>query len=159
MSDYNSNNTTDEPQWNEYVVQFTSILAGNIPDNAGIKQIRVGNAPKKYQEEIANSEPKVDLSDTSDILPFTHYNTYNDKENNDIQCIEEWRRIHPMDKQLTKVQVNWLTGKVSVLKQITEAQKGHDRREGQVSGKNYQREDFDLNKPGGFKRAMLKAFN
>lgn len=159
MSDYNSDYTNDEPKWNEFAGQFTTILAGLVPDNDAIKKIRVGNAPKKYKDEIANSDAKVDLSDTTDIVPFTHYNTYNDKDNDNVQCIEEWRRYHPLDKQLTKVQVNWITGKVTVLKQITEAQRGHDRREGQATSKNYQRDDFDLNKPGDIKRAMRKALS
>lgn len=161
MSDYNTNyDSNEEPQWNPMVSKFTSILAGNVPGDDEIKTIRVGNAPKKYQEEIANAEVKVDLSDTdtTSIVPFTHYDTYNDKENGNLHCIEEWRRMHPKDKQLTKVQVNWLTGKVTVLKQITEAQKVHDRREGRATQKPYQREDFDLNKPGAFRRAMKKAF-
>lgn len=159
MSDYNDYRN-DEPEWNPMVPKFTTILAGNIPGDDEIKNIRVGNAPKKYQEEVANSEVKLDLSDTdtTGIVPFKHYDTYPDKANDDIRCIEEWRRKHPIDKQLTKVQVNWLTGEVVVLKQVTEAQRGHDLREGRATKKPYQREVFDLNKPGHIRRAMKKAF-
>lgn len=145
-------------QWHPMAAQLGSLLKGELPDPDSVQKIRLANAPKKFHEEIlAQEKPKVPVLGIEGLEPFHHHNTYKDPDTGE-EVVEEWRRNHQADNQLTKVQINWRTGKVAIIKQVTEAQKRHDRKEGKAGKGDWIRRDYDLNRPNDLKRIIAEAF-
>lgn len=135
-----------EVEYHPFARVFTDLLEGKTPDTATVQDIKVKNAPKRGIPEGTETEVSVDDHDL-DVEPFYFHNTFED-------VVEEWRRRHPKDDQLTKVQVNFVTGEVTVFKKLNAAEIANRRK----AGKGWDIKKFDMNGINGVRNAASYAF-
>lgn len=101
----------------------------------------------------AEGQPLAPIALESDeaAVPFTYVNTYND-------VVEEWMRKHPMDGQVTKVQVNFETGDVVVIKALNTSEIEARRAKGYANAKTKSTKKFNLSAPNAVRNAASAAF-
>lgn len=99
----------------------------------------------EFKDPEGDPLPKDFLESSEDPAPFTWFNTFD-------EVVEEWRRNHSKDGQLTKVQVNFDNGEVSIFKKMNPTQVQQDSR-----GRQWQSKRFNLNRTGDARRAVFFA--
>lgn len=115
----------NDMEWDDNARKFTYLL--ELKDEDGEKLDRTGLKAQDIPE------------------PFTYFNTFE-------SVIEEWRRNHPKDNQLTKVQVNFETGDITIFKKLTEVEVATNR------GRQWSTKRFNLNRPSDMQRAVIHSF-
>lgn len=141
--------TTEETtEFHPFARVFTDLLEGKTPDASTVKDIKIRTAPRKGVPQGEEADVEVNVADAPLIEPFHYFNTFD-------EVTEEWRRDHPKDGQLTKVQVNFNTGEVTVFKKLNAAEIANRRRK---SAKGWDSKVFSLDAPEGVRRAASYAF-